>query len=62
MADQCGEPLICITLKDFIQLQVPALVMLRMFLDDSLHHTYNYVDQSYTYFCYYVTLGHCHIA
>ena len=37
-------------LKDFIQLQVPAQVMIKMFLDDSLHHTYNYVDQPFTYF------------
>ena len=44
IVDQCGKPLICITSKDFIQLQVPAQVMIKMFLDDSLHHTYNYVD------------------
>ena len=50
IVDQCGEPLICITSKDFIQLQVPAQVMIKMFLDDSLHHTYNYVDQPFTYF------------
>ena len=37
---------------------MPSLVMIKMFLDDSLHHTYNYVDQPYTYFCCYVTLGH----
>ena len=24
--------------------------MIKMFLDDSLHHTYNYVDQPFTYF------------
>ena len=30
----------------------------KMFLDDSLHHAYNYVDQPYTYFCCYVTLAH----
>ena len=23
--------------------------MIKMFLDDSLHHTYNYVDQPFTY-------------
>ena len=39
MDDQCGEPLLCIISKDFIQLQVSALVMIKMFLDDSLHHT-----------------------
>ena len=39
-ADQCGEPLLCITSKDFIQLQVPALAMIKMFLDDNLHHKY----------------------
>ena len=50
IVNQCGEPLICITSKDFIQLQVPAQVMIKMFLDDSLHHTYNYVDQPFTYF------------
>ena len=49
-------------IKDFIQLQVPALVMIKVFLDDSLHHTYVYVDQPYAYFCYYVNLGHYHIA
>ena len=38
--------------------QVPALDIIKMFLDDSLHHTYNYVDQPYTYFCCHVTLGH----
>ena len=31
IADQCGEPLMCITSKYFIQLQVPALVMIKMF-------------------------------
>ena len=36
--------------------------MIKMFLDDSLHHTYVYVDQPYTYFCCYVTLGHYQIA
>ena len=29
--------------------------LIKMFLDDSLHHTYNYVDQP---FCYYINLGH----
>ena len=29
--------------------------MIKIFLDDSLHHTYNYVDQPHTYFCHYVT-------
>ena len=48
----------CFTLKYLIQLQVPALVVIKMFLGDSLHHAYNYVDQPYTYFCCYVTLGH----
>ena len=32
--------------------------MIKMFLDDSLRHTYNYVDQPYTYFCCYINLGH----
>ena len=40
MADECGVPLLCITSKDFIQLQVPALLIIKMFLDDSLQHTY----------------------
>ena len=37
---------------------MPALIMIKIFLDDSLHHTYNYVEQPYTYLCCYVTLGH----
>ena len=32
--------------------------MIKMFLDDSLHHTYNYVDQPFYILCCYVTLGH----
>ena len=42
-----------------LSVQVPALIMIKiLFLDDSLHHTYNYEDQPYTYFCCYVTLAH----
>ena len=38
-------------LKEFYSaIQVPAQVMIKMFLDDSLHHTYNYADQPFTYF------------
>ena len=40
--DQCGEPLICITSKDFIQLQVTAVVMIKILLDDSLHHHHTF--------------------
>ena len=47
--DQCGEPLLCITSKDFIQLQVSVLVMIKIFLDDSLHHTYMYIDLIHTF-------------
>ena len=27
--------------------RVPALVMIKMFLDDSLHYAYNYVDHTF---------------
>ena len=38
-------------LKGFYStIQVPAQVMIKTFLNDSLHHTYNYVDQPFTYF------------
>ena len=36
-------------LKGFIQLQVPALLMTKMFLDDSLHHTYMQINLIHTF-------------
>ena len=45
--------LYALTQRILIQLQVSVLVMIKMLLDDSLHHTYTYTDQPYMYFCCY---------
>ena len=38
---------------------IEVIVMIKMFLDDSLHHTYMYVvDQPYKYFHCSINLGH----